>query len=188
MKHSKRIYHLGVVAAVVLMLAAVVHAADAGPVNLNTATQSEIEALPGIGKKGAAKIIANRPYGSADELSKAGLSAKKIAKLKDRVTFEGGAAASAPAAAASAAAPAAAPSHVAASKRTSKSSETKRAEAAEGGAVAAQSPPQSGMVWVNSKTKIYHTEGDRYYGKTKSGKWMTEADAVKAGYRKSKRD
>ena len=40
------------------------------------------------------------------------------------------------------------------------------------------------MVWVNtgSTDKIYHTEGSRWYGKTKEGKWMTEADAKKEGY------
>ena len=47
-------------------------------------------------------------------------------------------------------------------------------------------PPQPGMVWVNTKSKVYHKEGDRYYGKTKNGKFMTEADAVKAGYHEAK--
>jgi hypothetical protein len=39
------------------------------------------------------------------------------------------------------------------------------------------------MVWVNTESGIYHKQGSRYYGKTKQGKYMTEADAIKAGYR-----
>ena len=42
------------------------------------------------------------------------------------------------------------------------------------------------MVWVNSETKVFHREGDKWYGKTKKGKYMTEADAAKAGYHESK--
>jgi hypothetical protein len=47
-------------------------------------------------------------------------------------------------------------------------------------------PPAKGMVWVNTSTKVYHREGDRWYGNTKHGKYMTEADAVAAGYHASK--
>ena len=39
------------------------------------------------------------------------------------------------------------------------------------------------MVWVNTDSGVYHKPGTRYYGKTKQGKYMTEADAQKAGYR-----
>ncbi|HYT32204.1 MAG TPA: helix-hairpin-helix domain-containing protein, partial [Thermoanaerobaculia bacterium] len=59
---------------------------SAGKVDLNSASEKELEALPGVGKATAAKIVANRPYGSVDELSKAGLSAKTIDKLRSQVT------------------------------------------------------------------------------------------------------
>jgi hypothetical protein len=42
-----------------------------------------------------------------------------------------------------------------------------------------------GMVWVNTKSKVYHKEGPSY-GTTKNGKFMTEADAEKAGYKAAK--
>lgn len=39
----------------------------------------------------------------------------------------------------------------------------------------------AGKVWVNSKSNTYHCQSDRYYGKTKEGAYMTEAEAKVKG-------
>lgn len=134
------------------------NAAPAKEVNLNTASQADLEALPGIGPVTAKKIIAGRPYTSVADLEKAGVSKSTIEKISPMVTV--GTAAAAP-------------------------MERERTKGT-GGATVAQQPPEKGMVWVNTSTKVYHKEGDRYYGKTKNGKFMTEADAIKAGYKPAK--
>jgi helix-hairpin-helix protein len=152
--------------------------APAAVVNLNTASQTDLEALPGVGPATAKKIIAGRPYASVADLAKAGVPKNTIEKITSMVTV-GGAAATptpkAPAAPTLSAAPAPAPAAAGASRTPSAPAAT-----------AAQQPPVKGMVWVNLSTKVYHKEGDRFYGNTKSGKFMTEADAIKAGYREAK--
>jgi hypothetical protein len=158
--------------------------APASPVNLNTATQAQLEALPGVGTATAKKIIAGRPYTSVADLSKAGVPKGTIDKISGMVTTGGApapAATAKPAAAAASAASAAKPAAAAAASTASSAK-----PAAPSNPVVAQQPPVKGMVWVNLDTKVFHREGDRYYGKTKNGKFMTEADAVKAGYRESK--
>jgi len=153
--------------------------ASAGSIDLNTASQKELEALPGVGAATARKIVAGRPYSSVADLSRAGVPARTIEKIRPLVAVSGkpsGEAASA--SSASAPAPAAAPAP------------TARKSGAPAPAVSsaepAQPPPAKGMVWVNTETKVFHREGDRWYGKTKHGKYLTEADAIAAGYRESK--
>jgi len=45
----------------------------------------------------------------------------------------------------------------------------------------------SGKVWVNTKSGVYHKSG-RYYGATKEGKFMSEADAKAAGYKVAEKE
>ena len=44
----------------------------------------------------------------------------------------------------------------------------------------------SGKVWVNTESGVYHKSG-QWYGATRQGKFMTEQDAMKAGYRAAKK-
>lgn len=73
---------------------------DVGLVDINNASQKDLESLKGVGPATAKKIIAGRPYKSVDELSKAGLSAKALEAIKPFVTV--GSAQTAPVAAATA--------------------------------------------------------------------------------------
>jgi competence protein ComEA len=78
-------------------------------IDLNTASQQELESLPGIGKTSANKIIAARPYTSVDDLAKTGLSDKNIAALKPLVTVSAARSKSTPPVTPAKPAPAAAP-------------------------------------------------------------------------------
>jgi hypothetical protein len=43
--------------------------------------------------------------------------------------------------------------------------------------------PGDQMVWVNTKSRVYHYEGERYFGSTQQGKFLCEKAAEKEGDR-----
>jgi len=145
--------------------------APAGKIDLNTASEQDLDSLPGVGAATAKKIVGNRPYSAVDDLKKAGFSQSAIEKIKPLVAV------------------------------SSSSGEEKKGESQKPSSSISESPsnlPQSdkaipappsgsGMVWVNLDTKVYHREGDPWYGRTKHGEYMSEADAQKAGYRAAKK-
>jgi hypothetical protein len=67
--------------------------------------------------------------------------------------------------------PAAAPAPAPAAKSTKATANT--AEPAPGGG--------AGRVWLNTASNVYHCPGTKWYGKTKAGEYMTEAEAKAKG-------
>ncbi len=80
---------------IVVALGALAFAADVTPVDVNSATQAQIEALPGIGAKLAADIVSARPFKDvADFQAKVkGISAKNFKKMQPYLQFGAAAAA-----------------------------------------------------------------------------------------------
>ena len=184
--------------------------------DINTASESELEAVKGIGPATAKKIIASRPYSSLDDLKKAGLTQARIDKMRESLTVSAGGAASEsmstkskPATSTSnSSKPAASTGNADTGKKPSlweklkgkKTADTSQpAPSSTSSSNTASAPSQNtststsatspapgggnGKVWANKETKVFHREGDRWYGKTKKGEYMTEQEALAAGYR-----
>jgi competence protein ComEA len=57
-------------------------------INLNTASQAQLEALPGVGPIFAARLIAGRPYSGFEDVDRVkGVGPKMLEKLKNLVRF-----------------------------------------------------------------------------------------------------
>jgi DNA uptake protein ComE-like DNA-binding protein len=146
-------------------------------VDVNNATEKQLMTLPGIDAARARRIIAARPYSTVEDLTRTGLPAAVIARLAPFAT----AGPKVPPATTPAAMPVAG-----AGVPASQGPPLPPASSAPPAptlAAPAGTPPAPGMVWANPDSKIYYFPGNRWYGKTRHGQYMTEADAIKAGYR-----
>jgi len=128
---------------------------------------------------GSVTVRAHKPQQTGDPPKSDSSTAKKDTKLNQtgaaaqipsETPARSPATANKPAAAPTAATPPGTPSSGAPASKPATAQQTRAANGC-------------GVVWVNTDSRIYHKPGTRWYGKTKHGKYMTEADAKKAGYR-----
>ena len=93
MKQIRKVVSLGIVLAMVVVLAAPVWAADSGKINLNTATVDELAQLKRVGLKYAERIVKfreeNGPFKTPEDIMKVpGIGIKTYELNKDLVIVE----------------------------------------------------------------------------------------------------
>jgi hypothetical protein len=142
------------------------------------ALAAQAQQLPADAPAGTTVQCKDGSYASPDSRSGACRGHKGIKTWYGKADAKAGAAASTAAAPAVETQSDAAANKTGVAPRTDSSTKSpapdssKRAAAPGGGA---------DKVWANDETKVYHCMGDRYYGKTKKGEYMSEADAKAKG-------
>jgi len=90
---ARKPYRMGAVFAVVVAAALALTVgsalAAAAPVDINTASKEQLEALPGIGPKKAQAVIDGRPYQKTEDIMKVkGIKQEICNKIKDQITVQ----------------------------------------------------------------------------------------------------
>jgi hypothetical protein len=136
---------------------------------------AQAQQLPADAPAGTTVQCKDGSYASPDNKSGACRGHKGIKTWYGKADAKGAAAASAPAA------PAAAPAATAAAAPAATPAKAKPTMPPDPSTMTAAAGGGAGKVWANDETQVYHCMGDRYYGKTKKGEYMTEANAKAKG-------